>query len=89
MFFSRCQIRIKILYWDNDGYADWHNRPKADTFRVAICDGMRNITGIDLEQLFSGIDLSHILIRENFEKACIPRRETPLHQVWVRLNTTN
>jgi len=68
VFFSRCRRRIKILYWDNDGYALWYKRLEAGTFRVEVGDGMENIIGIDLEQLLSGIDLSRIILRKNVEK---------------------
>jgi transposase len=68
VFFSWCRRRIKILYWDKDGYALWYKRLEAGTFRVEVVDGVENISGIDLEQLLSGIDLSRIVLCRNVEK---------------------
>ena len=68
VFISRCRRRIKILYWDNDGYALWYKRLEAGKFRVEVVDGMENISGIDLEQLLSGIDLARIILKRNVEK---------------------
>jgi hypothetical protein len=68
VFFSRCRRRIEILYWDNDGYAVWYKRLEAGTFQVEVVDGMENITGIDLEQILSGIELSRIILTRNVEK---------------------
>lgn len=68
VFFSRCRRRVKILYWDNDGYALWYKRLEAGAFRVDVVDGAEDISGDDLLQLLSGIDLSRIILRKNVEK---------------------
>lgn len=68
VFVSRCRRRVKILYWDNDGYALWYKRLEAGTFRMEQRDGVEIVSGVDLEQLLSGIDLSRIILRRNAEK---------------------
>lgn len=68
VFVSRCRRRVKVLYWDNDGYALWYKRLEAGTFRVEQREGVEIVSGIDLEQLLSGIDLSRIILRRNAEK---------------------
>jgi len=68
VFFSRCKRRVKILYWDRDGYALWHKRLEAGAFRVETKDGAEEITGIDLETLLGGTELSRIILRKKAEQ---------------------
>ena len=68
VFVSRCRRRVKILYWDNDGYALWYKRLEAGTFKIEQKEGVEVFTGVDLEQLLSGVDLSRIILRRNAEK---------------------
>lgn len=66
VFLSRCRGRVKILYWDRDGYAVWHKRLEAGTFRVERArDGYEELTGVDLESLLSGMDISRIKLRKS------------------------
>lgn len=65
VFFSRCRTRVKLLYWDRDGFAIWHKRLEAGSYKVAREDGYEMITAIDLEELLSGVELSRIIFREN------------------------
>lgn len=67
VFFSRARERVKILYWDRDGYALWHKRLEAGTFRIESREGHEEITGVDLEEILSGVDLSRIKVRRNAE----------------------
>ena len=68
VFLSRCRRKVRILYWDRDGYALWQKRLEAGAFKVAIVNSNEVITGIDLKELLSGIDFSRIKLRKNAEK---------------------
>ena len=68
LFFSRCRRRVKILYWDVDGYALWHKRLEAGSYRVTQVDEYEEITAIDMEDLLRGTDFSRIKLRKDVEK---------------------
>lgn len=68
IFLSRCRSRVKILYWDGDGYALWHKRLEAGSYRVERVDEMEEITSIDIEELLKGMDFSRIKLRKKAEK---------------------
>jgi len=60
LFHARRRDRLKILYWDGDGYALWHKRLEAGTFRVpAAGDGQApvTLTPAELSLLLAGVDL--------------------------------
>ena len=65
---SRCRKKVRILYWDRDGYALWQKRLEAGVFKVEALDGYEVITGVDLFALLSGMDLSRIKFRKDAEK---------------------
>jgi transposase len=61
VFSSRRKDRVKIFYWDRDGFAVWSKRLEEGTYAVPIDDGAerrREITAQELGALLSGIDLS-------------------------------
>lgn len=68
VFMSRCRRKVRIIYWDRDGYALWQKRLEAGVFKVETFDGYEEITGVDLFELLSGIDFSRIKFRKNAEK---------------------
>jgi transposase len=55
--------RIKLLYWDGDGYALWYKRLEAGSFRFpAVADDVARVAidAGDLAMLLSGVDLSSV-----------------------------
>jgi transposase len=61
VFRNRPGDRIKLLYWDTDGYAIWYKRLEAGTFRFPkdLADGAE-IDGATLAMVLKGIDLSQV-----------------------------
>ena len=67
VFFSRERRRVKLLWWDRDGYALFYKRLEAGIFKIERVDGYEEITGVDLEELLRGVDLARIKIRRAAE----------------------
>ena len=67
VFFSRCRKKVKILYWDHDGFVIWHKRLEAGSYKVAKVDSHEVVTAIDLEDVLRGTDFSRIKLRKNAE----------------------
>lgn len=63
VFFSRRRDKVKLLYWDRDGYVIIYKRLEAGTFRVEERDGTEEVTGVDLKLLLDGMSLSRIKLR--------------------------
>jgi len=60
VFRSRSSDRLKILYWDQDGFCIWYKRLEAGTFRFPrVAEGQSNIEikASELAMLLEGIDL--------------------------------
>lgn len=73
VFASRRRDRIKILYWDRDGFALWSKRLEEGTYAVPFEDGTgerrREITAQELGALLSGIDLQHAARRKRYRRS--------------------
>ena len=68
VFVSRDRNRVKILYWDRDGYALWYKRLEAGIFRVEFNNGTEELRGVDLKLLLEGLELSRIKMRCDAER---------------------
>ena len=73
VFASRRRDRVKILYWDRDGFAVWSKRLEEGTHAVPLADSAgehrREITAQELGALLSGIDLSQAKGRKRYRRA--------------------
>lgn len=70
VFLSRGRDRVKILHWEKDGYWLHYKRLEAGTFKVIFQEGHELITGVDLELLLSGMELTRIKLRKSAENGC-------------------
>ena len=72
IFASRSRDRVKILYWDRDGFAIWSKRLEEGTYAVPLADSAdehrREITAPELGALLSGIDLSQAQRRKRYRR---------------------
>ena len=63
LFVSRGRDRLKLLYWDSDGYALWYKRLEEGTFRlpaVKSADHSVELRASELAMLLEGIDLKSL-----------------------------
>ena len=66
--------RVKILYWDRDGFAVWAKRLEEGTYAMPFGDdheARREITAQELGALLSGIDLSVARRRKRYRRKCV------------------
>ena len=72
VFASRRRERIKILYWDRDGFAVWSKRLEEGTYAVPsgeAAERRREITAQELGALLSGIDLTQASRRKRYRRS--------------------
>ena len=72
VFASRRRDRVKILYWDRDGFAIWSKRLEEGTYAVPFAGGAgeerQEITVQELGALLSGIDLGRAERRKRYHR---------------------
>lgn len=69
LFRNKNGDKLKILYWDRDGYAIWYKRLEQGTFHFPAfhCDDTE-IEAADLAALLGGIDLSCVKRRKRYRR---------------------
>ena len=71
VFANRRKDRVKILYWDRDGFAVWAKRLEEGTYAMPFGEedeARREITAQELGALLSGIDLSTAKRRKRYRR---------------------
>lgn len=71
LFVGRRRDRLKILYWDRDGYALWYKRLEQGTFRMPVAPpeaASLELKASELAMLLEGIDLRSIKRRKRFRR---------------------
>lgn len=72
LFVGRDRDRMKILYWDSDGFALWYKRLEEGTFRLPSAKAKGTsveLKASELAMLLAGIDLTSIKRRKRFTRA--------------------
>ena len=71
VFGNRRRDRVKILYWDRDGFAVWAKRLEQGTYALPFseaAEGRCEISAPELAALLSGIDLSQAERRQRYQR---------------------
>jgi transposase len=76
VFRSKRGDRVKLLYWNDDGYALWYKRLEEGTFPWPTADGTRTPVGAygltlrpaELAMLLDGIELSNVHRRRRYRR---------------------
>jgi transposase len=72
VFASRRRDRIRIFYWDCDGFALWSKRLEEGTYAVPFADSVserrQEITAQELSALLSAIDLTQAKRRKRYQR---------------------
>ena len=72
VFSNRRRDRVKILYWDRDGFAVWSKRLEEGTYALPSGEAeerRREITAQELGALLSGIDLTQARRRKRYRRS--------------------
>jgi len=71
VFRSKRGDRLKLLYWDETGYAIWYKRLEEGTFRFPAATGDTPgvaIRAADLTMLLDGVDLGSVKRRKRYHR---------------------
>jgi transposase len=71
LFLGRRRDRLKLLYWDRDGYALWYKRLEKGTYRMPLAKpdvASIELKASELAMLLEGIDLRSIKRRKRFQR---------------------
>ena len=71
VFINRTADRLKILYWDRDGYALWYKRLEAGHFRIPVAltstgEPVVLVSAAQLAMLLEGIELAAVKRQKRF-----------------------
>lgn len=87
VFRSKRGDRVKLLYWNDDGYAIWYKRleegtfafPQADATRTKVGEHGLTIRPADLAMLLDGVELESVKRRKRYQRPSgVGSSSTPL-----------
>ena len=73
VFRSRRGDRVKVLYWDKDGYALWYKRLEKGSFRFPAMSSTSavkhaEVKAADLMMILDGVDLGSVRRQHRYER---------------------
>jgi transposase len=73
VFRSKRGDRVKILYWNTQGYALWYTRLEQGTFRFPVASAdpaatCLTISATDLAMLLDGVELTSVTRRPRYRR---------------------
>jgi transposase len=74
VFRSRGGDRLKVLYWDADGYCVWYKRLEEGTFKLPKLEAEQKsveLRGSELAMILDGIDLASVKRVKRFRRAAV------------------
>jgi len=74
LFVSRGKDRLKILYWDRDGFALWYKRLEEGAFKLPQLKNAGvsvELSATELAMLLEGIDLKSIKRSKRFVRSAV------------------
>jgi transposase len=71
VFTGKRRDRVKLLYWDGDGYALWYKRLERGTFRLPVAADRTSVTlsSAELTMLLDGVDLASVRRSKRFRRS--------------------
>ena len=67
VFATRKCDRLKLLYWDSDGFAIWYKRLEKGRFTLPKSDNSNMIDHRQLSMVLEGIDISSVRMKRRFK----------------------
>lgn len=72
LFLNKRRDKLKVFYWDDDGFAIWYKRLEKGTFQLPPLipgeDGAIHLTRAQLTMLLQGLDFSRTQQRKRYHK---------------------
>lgn len=63
VFFNKSRDKVKILYWDKDGYALWYKRLEVGKFKIPIDESYEILLSKEMELILNGMELTRVKFR--------------------------
>ena len=76
VFRNKSADRIKLLIWEEDGYAIWYKRLEKGSYRFPVAadgDAQVEVRAADLIMLLAGVDLASVRRSRRYHRP-VPRR---------------